>query len=128
MKQCFATVPLTNLTKTNHYARKNNCCECNDKYNCLCASFAQLKSAKQWVRELIDDVKQDELARQVIDEINNTGLVKACENNQLVKDYFVSMVKDDYLYHLTHIETIKESLKLMGIDINYELKIEENDG
>lgn len=127
MKKCFATVPLNNLIKTNKHARKNKCADCNEKYNCLCASLAQFKSVKKWVQDLINDVKEDAIAGQIISEIEKHGLIKACQDNLLIKEYFVSMVKDDYLYHLTNLEVIKDSLKLLGIDIEQELKLKEEE-
>lgn len=126
MKKCFATVPLTNLLKTNHYARKNNCSQCDDKYNCICASSAQLKVTKKWVKQLIEDVKQDVLASIVLNAIHKNGLNDICQLNPMIKDYILSMVKDDYFYHLANVEIIKESLLKMGIDIEQEFKIEEN--
>jgi hypothetical protein len=136
MNECYGSIPLNNKRLTNRYASLHRCNLCKDRYNCLYLCAVQTNTlTKQWVIDIVKNVKDDMNAEYVTSKISESeDVTKACENDDTVRKYFVSMERENYLKMRkkylelkTQLEVIRESMKDLGIDIDEELGVKKVD-
>ena len=125
MKECYSTLPLNNKKLTDKFAGNHHCYACDDRYNCLLVSSITTQTTeKQWVVNLLNDVKADITAAYVIEKLTKNQ--NDAMSDPIVREHFISMIRDKYKKLKIEISVIKESLLEIGIDIDKEIGEEEN--
>ena len=127
MKECFSTLPLRNKKNTTKYSTQKVCKLCDDRYNCLLVSSVQTETNhKQWVIDLMNDVKEDITSEYVLEKIRQGN--EDVAQDPIVKEHFLSMVRDQYKKLKSELDSIKDGMREIGIDIEKELEEKKQDG